>query len=400
MSLRRDAPALGALLLAHSYALAMFSRSAGSVLVLALAATFQRDVAQVALIATVFFWVYGLLQVPAGLLADLLGSRRLAALGALTSGVGSLWFAAAGSVGTAVAARAVVAAGCAVVFVSMLRHVRTHWQPQRVATISGRCILVGNLGAIASAAPLSYLLVHVDWRIVSASLGIVSMLIGGLLWFVLVDVRGPAHRHVRIGSVARELRAVAANPHCHIGMLLMAGLAGSYYALASLWVLPMLLARGADAETAALGGSVLIAGFAAGACMLGWLGDRHGRRGTLAVACAGALLCWALLADGRVMGAIALGVLLFVLGFCSGSFNLVYALVTERNPVEHAGTATAFVNVGIFLGAGTAQWLSTRLYATSLGDFSVTLVPMLALSFMSLALSLSLLRRTRPALAR
>ncbi len=385
-------PVLGALLLSNSYALALFSRTAGTVLVVALAASFHTGVAEVSLVATVFFWVYALLQLPAGMLADVLGSRRLAVLGALATGAGSLWFAAAGSVGEAVAARAVVAAGCSVVFVSMMRYVRIHWPQRRVATVGGRCILVGNIGAIASIGPLSYLLVYCDWRTVSAALGLLSFSIAAVLWFVMSEVHTP-HRRVRFGAIVSELRTVATKRCNQVGLLMMAGLAGSYYGLASLWIVPMLGERGVGAGTAALQASLLIAGFACGACALGWLGDRSSRRLTLSVACMVAALCWTLLARASVPAGVALAALLFALGFCSGGFNLIYALVSERNPVAHAGTATAFVNVGIFLGAGSVQSISSALYVTTQGDFSVVLEPMIAGASMATLLSLSLFRR-------
>ncbi len=385
---------LGAVVLSNSYALAMFSRTAGSALALALALSFDCGLAEASMVATVFFWVYALLQLPAGVLADMLGPRRLAVLGALTTGVGSLGFAAAPSLDAALFARGVVAAGCAVVFVSMMRHVRSRWPERRVATVSGRCILVGNLGAIASAGPLSLLLGVLDWRTVSAGIGLVSFAIAGVLWRLMDRAPAPC-RQPTFKAIAAELRAVASHPCCQIGLLLMAGLAGSYYGLASLWIVPLLQAQGIGNPVAAMHASLLIAGFAFGACMLGWVGDRCGRRWTLTAACIGAASCWSVLVAEPRLGSAGFGGLLFALGLCSGGFNLVYALVTERNPIAYAGTVTAFINVGIFLGAGTVQALSTRLHVLSGGDFRVVLQPMWAGSLLAVLLSLSLFYRTR-----
>lgn len=79
------------------------------------------------------------------------------------------------------------------------------------------------------------------------------------------------------------------------------------------------------------------------------------------------------------------------LGYCSGGFNLIYALVTERNVLAHAGTATAFVNVGVFGGAGLWRTVSACLYLTSHADFGVVLLPMLLGAMGSALLSLSLM---------
>ena len=395
----RSSATAGAILLSLSYALALFNRTAGTVLAVVLAASYQLDLAEVSSISVVFLWVYALLQLPAGILADMLGPRRLAVVGGIVTGVGSLGFAAAGSIEMAVYARGVTAAGCAVVFVSLMRHIRANWTERRVATVSGRGILIGNLGAIASAAPLSFVLGYIDWRTLWAVIGCTSFAGAGILWYCMADAREPRHPRQRSHAIVQELRAVVSNPYNQIGLLLLAGLSGSYYALASLWAMPMLSARGVSPTMAAIQTSALIAGYAGGACVLGWIGDRSSRRGTLATACAAGALCWTLLAAGASLGSAAYGTVLFLLGFCSGGFNLVYALVTERNPLEHAGTVTAYVNVGIFVGAGVIQSISANLYVAAHGDFTKVLVPMVLGSMMALLLSLSLMYQPGPASA-
>jgi MFS family permease len=389
---------VGALLLSISYALALFNRNSGTVLVVVLAASFHLDLAEVSGVATVFLWVTALMQLPVGLLADVLGPRRLAVLGGLVTGVGCFAFAMAQSIGTAVTARGVVAAGCSVVFVSLMRHVRTNWAAWRMATISGRSIMIGNMGAIASAAPLVFALGYFDWRMLWAGIGIISFAGATVLWFAMVDSHEPRDPREGWRNIGIELRTVVSNPYNQIGLILQAGLSGTYYALASLWAMPMLTARGVPSAAAALATSALIAGYATGAWALGWLGDRTSRRLTLTAACAGAAACWSLLSsdwslalDGR-----GLGLLLFQLGFCSGAFNLVYSLITERNALEHAGTVISYLNLGTVMGAGVIQSISTNLYATTHGNFSTVLAPMFLGSLLSIVLSLSLFYQSKP----
>lgn len=147
-------------------------------------------------------------------------------LGAVTMGVGSLYFAAAQDVDGAELARGVVAAGCSVMFVSMMRHVRAHWPERRVAIISGRCILVGNLGAIASVGTLSLLLAHLDWRAVSAAMGLASLAIAAVLWFVMAPTPALPRRRSRLQAIVAELRCVVRNPWNHVGRWMMAGRPG------------------------------------------------------------------------------------------------------------------------------------------------------------------------------
>jgi MFS family permease len=389
----RTSASVGAVLLSTSYLLAMFDRTAGTVLLLVLATSFNAQIAEISAAATIFFWAYALMQIPAGVFVDILGPRRLAALGGLVTGAGAFGFAFAQSIEAAMHARGVMAAGCSVVFVSLLRYIRSNWAERRVATVSGRCILVGNLGAIASAAPLSFVLGLIDWRTLWAVFGLVSFVGATILWFVMTDAFEPQHPLRLLRNIGKQLRTVTSNPANHVGFLLLGGLLGTYYALASVWAMPLLTARGVNAGTAALQTSVLIGGHAIGACVLGWLGDRTSRRSTLTAACAGAAMCWILLATDADLDTTALGVVLFALGFCSGAFNLVYALVTDCNPIECTGVVTAYLTVGVFAGAGVAELISSHLYVPGDGALTTMLTPMVFGSLLSILLSLSLFRQ-------
>ena len=194
--------------LAACYAVALFHRTCGAVLLFPLAASF--DVAPHALngIAIVFFWVYALLQLPSGVLADVLGSRRLAMAGCVAMGAGALAFGLSNEVWIAVSARGVIAAGCAVIFVLMVRYVKANWTPDRVATMTGRGIFVGNVGTFASAAPLALLLLFVDWRTLSLVFGAMSLVLALGLWFSAAEANEPYIGRARLRMVLPQIRDV------------------------------------------------------------------------------------------------------------------------------------------------------------------------------------------------
>ena len=221
-------PALAAAQLAACYAVALFHRTCGAVLLLPLAASF--DVAPHALtgITIVFFWVYALLQLPSGVLADMLGSRRLAIAGCVAMGTGALAFGLSKEVWIAISARGLIAAGSAVIFVSMVRHVKASWTADRVATMTGRGILVGNLGTIASSAPLAIILLCFDWRTLSVALGSLSLALALGLWFSTADAREPHVGRARLRMVLPQIGDVLTNRSNHFGLVVLGGLAGSY----------------------------------------------------------------------------------------------------------------------------------------------------------------------------
>ena len=103
------------------YLLAVFHRSSLGVAGLLAAERFDVDATQLAMFTVLQLVVYAGMQVPVGVLLDRFGSRAmlLTGLGLMTAG--QFWFAFAESFPAAVLARAVLGAGDAMIFVSVIR---------------------------------------------------------------------------------------------------------------------------------------------------------------------------------------------------------------------------------------------------------------------------------------
>ncbi|GAA1442788.1 MFS transporter [Mycobacterium cookii] len=160
------------------------------------------------------------MQVPVGVLLDRYGSRALLVTGLVLMTAGQLGFAFVESFPAAVTARAVVGAGDAMVFVSVIRLV-TAWflvrQGPMVTQLTG---LSGQLGAIAAAGPLSYLLHELGWTgafALTSSIGVV------LLVAVLALVKDSPYRRgdvvtIKLRALALSVRTVWGNPGTRLGM--------------------------------------------------------------------------------------------------------------------------------------------------------------------------------------
>ena len=89
-------------------------------------------------LAATYFYVYTVLQIPVGVLADTLGPRRILAAGSLVAGIGSLAFALAPTWEIAAAGRTLVGIGVSVAFIAILK-VSAVWFPaNRFATLERR----------------------------------------------------------------------------------------------------------------------------------------------------------------------------------------------------------------------------------------------------------------------
>lgn len=362
-SARSEAAPLGdratTVLMSLCYAMALFHRTAFQGLDGPIASEFALAPAATADLASVFFWTYLFVMIPTGLLADAIGARRVAILGCALSAGGSILFATANSAVDLTLARILIAAGSAAAFVSMMRFIAVTF-PDRKATYSGRGIFVGNLGAIASGAPLVMLLAIVGWRDIWLGLAAASTVLAIALCICTATIPAP-QSPPRSHEPAGELRTLIASPYIHLGVLMLAGLSGAFYAFGNLIAPRYLHAHGFNPMDSGWQVSMLILGYGLGAAFWGWIGDlEHQRTRALVVACGGALACWSAIALNLSESRSVLIPLFFMTGLCCGAFTLVYPLMTERHSPSHAGGVIACVNCGIPLGAAILQMIAGR----------------------------------------
>ncbi|MDZ5663165.1 MFS transporter [Nocardioides sp. S-58] len=202
------------------YILAVFHRSSLGVAGIIASERFDISATSLATFTVLQLVVYAGMQVPVGVLLDRFGSRAMLLSGLVLMTVGQLAFAFAESFPTAVAARAAVGAGDAMIFISVIRLV-TVWflvrQGPMVTQVTG---LSGQLGAIAAAGPLAYLLHELGWTrafALTSSIGLV------LLVVVALVVKDSPYRRddvvaIKLRALAQSVRTVWGNPGTRLGM--------------------------------------------------------------------------------------------------------------------------------------------------------------------------------------
>jgi MFS family permease len=318
------------------------------------------------------------MQVPTGLLVDAIGPRRVVAAGGVVAGAGAILFGLAGPLRAALAGRALVGLGVSVTFVALLKLVTAWFREREFATLSGLVMFMGNLGAMASAAPLAWVVGFVSWRTVFVAVGLSSLAGAALTWALVrdapaeaglpsmseLDGRPAPARHA--GGWLAGLRTVAANRATWPGFFLNLGLAGAFLSFAGLWAVPYLTeVHGMSRARATAHTTAMLVAFALASLATGRLSDRIGRRKPLTLALgAGFVLSWLpWLAGARPPLAASLA-LFGSMGACAAAFTLSWASVKEVNPPALSGTAMAVVNTGVFLGPTVYQplvgWVHDR----------------------------------------
>jgi len=352
-----------------AYMLSYFHRMAPATIATDLQQAFNTSGTVLGGIAATYFYIYTLTQIPAGILADTLGPRRLLTIGGVIAGLGSLLFGLAESVAALSSGRLLVGLGVSVTFVAMLKLHAAWFHERHFGTFTGLSILLGNLGSVAAAAPLAWILATTSWRSVFEAIGVLSLLLAVLTWFLVRDtptaaglpsmreLDGRAAHQPHAGHWLDGLWKILRNRDSWPSFWVNIGLCGSFFAFSGLWIVPYLdKVYGLSRADAATPMSLLLIGFALGALGIGTLSDHLGRRRPVVLAFTLVYLaCWLPLVLDVRLPAGALLLLLFVMGVGAASFTLSWACAKEVNPHALSGMATSLANTGAFLGTGILQ---------------------------------------------
>src|SRR4030095_10098806 len=174
-------------ILLAGYVLSFFHRTAPAAIAGDLTQAFAINSAVLGTLAATYFFVYTLLQVPVGVLADTLGPRIIVTVGALIAGAGSLLFGEAPTWELAGIGRTLVGIGVSVTFIALLKTIAVWFPANRFATMNGIALFAGNLGAVSAGAPLAWLVTVSSWRTVFVALGFLSIALGLATWVIVRD---------------------------------------------------------------------------------------------------------------------------------------------------------------------------------------------------------------------
>jgi MFS family permease len=364
-----------------AFFLSFFHRVAPAAIAADLSGAFEVSGATLGALAATYFYVYAVMQVPSGVLADTLGPRRVLAAGSLIAGLGSILFAWAQSVGVAALGRTLVGLGVSVAFICLLKINANWFEERRFATATGIANLAGIAGALAAAAPLAWFITIVSWREVFACVGVASLaLAAATLW--MKDAPGDrVPRSTR--EKARwyhELAIVARNRATWPAFWVNFGLSGVNMSFVGLWAVPFLMQTyGMSTVAASNHTTLMLAGYACATAIVGWLSDRVQRRRPIVIAAALLYLgCWLAWLGGVPREWTY--VLALFMGIVLSGFSLSWACAKEVNAPARAGMATSIANLGGFVAAGILQplvgWVLdlTKAPLNPSGDFSAALV--------------------------
>jgi predicted MFS family arabinose efflux permease len=316
------------------------------------------------LLAAVYFPVYGLMQIPSGILADQVSPRRNLILGGLAMTVAGLAFALAPTLELAVIARAFVGITAGLFWLSSLKLFST-LPGGAYAKRMSYIVSIGSVASILGLAGLPALLTLLHWRVVAALLCVPTLLMALFLIATPMPIAerrsAPSELWARSLDALRKIPGIAGRLDFWAVAVIAMLWTGNQFALQT-W-LPR-FGRDVLEMPSALTGilpALLPLGMIIGSTIIGSLHGRHPYfRIPLYIAFFLAyILSLTVLATGLATraGPISLFALLIWMGLLNASFFVPLAWIGGRVESGLLGTASGVMNGLSFLPAFFMPWL-------------------------------------------
>ncbi len=301
-------------------------------------------------LAACYFYAYMILQIPAGLLLDKFGPRKITTLAITLCALGSLVFSQADSLFIAGVGRFLTGTGAAFAAVNCFKLI-ANWFPSRTfAFMSGLMMTMAMLGAVGGQAPLAIFIDKMEWRYAMQVLGLAGLVLAAIFWIVVRD-RSPQHTkesHIvstKIGLV-ESLKLVLKNPQSW-WLSIYSGLAfAPVMVFGGMWGVSFTmdafkLSQNISAQLV----SLIFIGFAIGAPFFGWFSDWiENRRIVMFWGTVVGLLAICTVIYAPAVSQSMLAFLLFTFGFAISSSLLAFTMIREINLPILAATAVGFMN--------------------------------------------------------
>lgn len=322
--------------------------------------TFKVTAEGFGVISAFYFYAYAPMQLPAGMLFDRYGPRKLMTGALLLCAFGSFFFASTDSVVTASLGRFLIGIGSAFSFIGVLVLVSRWFPLSYFAILAGVAQAMSSVGAIFGEMPLAALIEHVGWRNASFILALAGFLLALLLWSLIRDYPDQATQSVpkrRFRDEWRRLLEVCSRSYTWITGAYAFSVWTPIAVFGALWGVPYLQEKYHVSVVVASGLCTMIwIGIGVGSPLLGWVSDRFSsRRIALATSSVVGLVATLVLLYVPNVSLNFMYLVLFLFGFGAGGQTVSFAVVNDNNPPHLVGTASGFNNLSVLIGGAIFQ---------------------------------------------
>ena len=314
------------------------------------------------LLGGVYFYSYAGMQIPAGILLDKFGPRRLLTFATAICAIATLAFAHTTNFNAALVARFCIGFGSAFAVVGTMK-LAANWFPYtRFALLTGIMVAIGMSGAIGGEKPLAVFIHNNGWQPSFNILGVAGLILAGLIFFITKDTPDASAKtqekeSTSIADVWSSLLNIIRNRQIWLVALYGGLIFMVTPVFCGLWGVSFLEAKfGFSNETAATLTSMVVVGWIVGSPTWGMFSDYIGKRKPpMIIGSILALLCFCTILYLPISGQNTVGILLFLFGLFSAGFLTAFSIIKEISCQKNCATALSFMNAMNMIGVAMAN---------------------------------------------
>ena len=321
---------------------------------------------QLGVISSMFYVSYTFMQIPAGLLVDRFGPRRLLTVATIICAIATMLSGSATNQSTAAISRFLIGFGSSFAYACPLLVAKYWFSSNRFAMIGGCIQALGALGAIIGNEPVAYLTENIGWRQTCLKSGILGLLLALVIWLIVRDKPTQPQRHHHAMQQMKEskrLKVVIQNPQTWFVAIMGFCYWAPMTVFAELWGRTFITqTHGISITQASLMMSWVWVGVALGGPIFGWLSNRiNSRKKPIYLSYIIMLLTTYSLIYTPINNSIIIDMGLFFFGFASAAQCVTFGLVSDNNPRNVIGTAIGLNNMAVIAGGIILQPLVSSL---------------------------------------
>ena len=349
-----------------TYFLIVSQRTAPGLISDQLMKDFNVTASTIGLLTSIQFLAYAGLQIPIGILSDRFGPNYLLIIGAILNGLGTLIYSLAPNELVLLLARLLVGMGDATIWVNLVLILSQWFKVTEFIGLLGLAGVAGSLGFLMATFPFSAWISFAGWRPPFFSVGMIILLCGVLLYFVLIkkpkqmaekqyfSTKTVVKKEKNQKKTLVQLRQIFSNRQAWATFLCHFGVVGTYVGFIGSWAVPYGMhvygmTRSGSSQLIMIG----LLGALVGAPLTGWLSSRLDaiKRPYIIVHII-VFLSWLtfLLYNGKPPYYLLI-ILFLILGYGNGASTLTFAVVRKSFPMKEVGVVSGFANTGGFLSA-------------------------------------------------
>lgn len=305
---------------------------------------------------TLFFVIYGVMQIPVGLIVDNIGLKKSLIIGSICCTISSIGFAYSNSYTTAIVYRMTMGFGASFGFICLLISVND-WMPHRYSAVFiGLSQFIGTLGPMFAAGPLNSMSesTNISWRLIFLCLGAIGVFLTILIFFFVENNQQKAGKYVILHKpekISTSLLRLFSRIQPWYIALLSASLYFTIEYLSENEGRAFLELKGISVNSASYMITIAWIGYAIGCPLLGFLSDVLERRKIILGLCAVIALI-AILMILYLPNKQPLQIAFFLLGISASGQSIGFATIAEQFKKQ-------FVAVGFGLNNAIITILAT-----------------------------------------